>query len=264
MEVSERSTDGRGRNLAVAVTLGTTLIAAVLLVAVQEDSSFDFGLQGHTRRSELVLRSATMAIRDLSDEWDASNYYKEPFEFCGKSTLSMREVKVCAEHFLGMLDDSSDPQKANGTDRMLGFPSLRAYSHCTNASTFFQVTGCIKAVTRQLSLGDIVHLQHTGGTYEDDGLEETARDTVRTAGPNDSIEGVNGGLVSRSAEQSTASYMQRINAVGRPPPLSGCEDVGVEGCEEGAIDPEQKQRMLEALGWSQPPAQPPSSAARAA
>eukprot|EP00961_Rhodomonas_salina_P001779 24674-Rhodomonas_salina.1 len=165
MEVSERSTDGRGRNLAVAVTLGTTLIAAVLLVAVQEDSSFDFGLQGHTRRSELVLRSATMAIRDLSDEWDASNYYKvssparlfyrfamhgtesawgcqEPFEFCGKSTLSMREVKVCAEHFLGMLDDSSDPQKANGTDRMLG--DLRCICLCAPFAMSGTDTPCVR------------------------------------------------------------------------------------------------------------------------
>ena len=59
---------------------------------------------------------------------------------CGKAKLTTREAKICADHFLTLLDAAQH----NVTDlppngQLRGLPDLNVYSQCFKAKSYYQV-----------------------------------------------------------------------------------------------------------------------------
>ena len=206
-------------------------------------------------RTTLRLRSANLVIKDLAGEWDEVNFQKEPFDFCGKATMTSRQVKVCAEYFLSSRRDKlGDDSKGEGKQGTVlhNFPKLAAYGKCMLAPTNFMIKACIREVTRALAPDEIVHQTRTGSTGEDTDLERVGMHAVETAEPDSPLEGLDGGMNGQAAERSSVKFLQKVDSVGDSSkvteeevpdatgwvPEPGCTSLGLGGCDspsEGGI-----------------------------
>jgi hypothetical protein len=163
-------------------------------------------------RTELMLRSANLVIKDLADEWDEVNFNNEPFDFCGKAHMTMRQVRVCADYFLGSLRDiKGDNTKA--TSVLTGIPKLEPFDKCMLGSTEHAVKACIREVTRALTPAEMVHLSRVGTTGDDKELDAVGVHALETAKPDASLEGLNGGMDGKVRGGSRAAIPRA------PPPV---------------------------------------------
>lgn len=101
-------------------------------------------------QSKLAVRSATLVVKDLADEWQLSHYEVQPFEFCGKSTLTNRQLKACTDHFLSLM---------SGDGSMKGLPTVSAFDICMKAQNDYQLKSCIWKVSSSLQPDDFIILQ---------------------------------------------------------------------------------------------------------
>ena len=166
---------------------------ALLLLGASAPPTADGPRRMELLRTELMLRSANLVIKDLADEWDEVNFNKEPFDFCGKAHMTTRQVRVCADYFLGSLRDTKgDNTKA--TSVLSGIPKLEPFDKCMLGATEHAVRACIREVTRALTPAEMVHLSRAGTTGDDKELDAVGVHALETAKPDASLEGLNGGM----------------------------------------------------------------------
>ena len=121
----------------------------LIFLTSQDQSSIQEG-KPNLLQTKLTVRSATLVVKDLADEWQLSHYETQPFEFCGKSTLSNRQLKACADHFLSLVA---------GDGNMKGLPTIPAYDICMNAQNDYQLKSCIWAVSSAVKPDDFISMQ---------------------------------------------------------------------------------------------------------
>ncbi|EKX42963.1 hypothetical protein GUITHDRAFT_153404, partial [Guillardia theta CCMP2712] len=216
------------------------LVAVLVLFAVSTPSS-------SREKDELTLRSATLTIKDLANEYDLENHFGEgqedSFSFCGKSVLNQREVRLCAERFLSLLSGHTQGRVKEHSSQLWGLPHLTAYSRCTRAKTIDQVKGCIRSVTAALSKRAIIQHQRQGTSEFDKGLEEVAEESVKRVQGSDPIEGLNGGMNGETSEGSNSKYLQEKARGAQEGMVPGCEKLGISGCasvKDGGLRPSVK------------------------
>lgn len=276
-EVQRRLACG-GALACMCALVGTLLLAAP---PGQDDAEGAGGGAGRRRdlmRTELMLRSANLVVKDLAGEWDQVNFNREPFDFCGKAHMKTRQVKTCAEYFLSsMRDKLGDDQKGTGTDgvKLFAFPKLKAYSKCMVAPTQYMIKACIREVTRAMTPDELVHQTRTGSTGNDPELVRVAVHAIETSQPDSPLEGLNGGINGKLAEMASKKYLARVDMVGAASqvtteavpeeeyggyvPEPGCEDLGIGGCDapqQGGIKPNVKEWALEMQDTMKPPPEP--------
>ena len=148
--VSDRQTNGkRLRGLSAAVV--SALLALVLVVGIRWEHARGLQRTG-LLDSELTIRSATLVVKDLADKWQLMHYDKQPFEFCGKSQMSTRQLKACADHYLSLLAFDGSVK---------GLPTVKAFDYCMSAQNDYQLKACIWAVSSALKPSDLIALEVT-------------------------------------------------------------------------------------------------------
>lgn len=201
-----------------------------------------------------------LMIRDLSTEYQLETVAdRHPFDFCAKTELSSREVKLCAEYWLAAVRTNGhgagpSVKSLKGKVALWGFPKLAAYNRCMMTATMFQMKACIREVTRgidnvNLMAPDMLQLGKTGKlpNKETERLDKIAMHAITTAEPEAAVEGVNGGANGKMAEYTSKDFMESFNDAGMPPKTNGCENMGMAGCEparEGGVKPPEAHRAL--------------------
>jgi len=220
----------------------------LLLGAAQPPSSSAAGRAGarrtELRRTQLRLRSANLVIKDLASEWDEANFHEQPFDFCGKKHMTTRQVRVCADYFLGSLRDTAgDGTKA--TSVLNGIPKLEPYDKCMMAPTYYMIKACVREVTRALTPAEMVHQSRSGSTGEDRELDAVGMHAIATAQPDASLEGLDGGMngkvrgLTRLGPSALVRPAPCLAALGwiarlmRARPHAGCRDVGEQVSPKG-------------------------------
>lgn len=215
-------------------------------------------------QTDLRLRSAALVVRDLAAQYDLVNFKKEPFSFCGKAHITLRQAKLCAEYFLSAKRDRlgvGEPGERRQSTTLFGFPQLAAYNKCMVAPTSYMIKACIREVTRALTPDELVHQTRTGSTGHDKGLEEVGMHAIETAQPDQAVAGLNGGMNGEAAEMSSAKFLEKVDEAGDVSkvteeavpdatgwaPEKGCIDLGLGGCDSphmGGLKPKLKEWAL--------------------
>ena len=129
----------------IVCTLSFLFCTLIVAFISNRDGSFE-----DQTSTVLTVRSATLVVKDLADQWELSHYDTQPFEFCGRSVLSNRELKACADHFLSLV---------TGDGGIKGLPSVPAYDICMQAQNDYQLKSCVYAVSVALKPADFIALQ---------------------------------------------------------------------------------------------------------
>ena len=257
-----------GQRLRLSCVAGLGLLLGCMCVAARYRRGAPRGVREAQRRvgllqTELRLRSANLVIKDLAGEWDQTTFNEEPFDFCGRARLTVRQVKVCADYFLSALPDKLGDGK-DGNGQLFHFPQLAAFSKCTESPTNYMMKACIREVTRAMTPLELVHQSRTGTTGEDKELDSIASYTIDTAEPDAPLDGLDGGMAGGIAEMSSKKYLEKEDSVGDVSkvvveevpdatgwvPEPGCTDLGMGGCDspsQGGIKTRIKAKALAAL-----------------
>ena len=257
------------RRLICQAAASLLILASVVLLRVTSWSGRDSAAHaapGHADllQTDLRLRSAALVVRDLAAQYDLANFKKEPFSFCGKAHITLRQAKLCAEYFLSAKRDRlgvGEPGERRQSTTLFGFPQLAAYNKCMDAPTSYMIKACIREVTRALTPDELVHQTRTGSTGHDKGLEEVGMHAIETAQPDQAVAGLNGGMNGEAAEMSSAKFLAKVDEAGDVSkvteeavpdatgwtPEKGCIDLGLGGCDSphmGGLKPKLKEWAL--------------------
>jgi hypothetical protein len=135
------------------LTYGLILLSSpliIFLIASRDQYRHETPEQARLLQTKLTVRSATLVVKDLADEWQLTHYESQPFEFCGKNKLSNRQLKACADHFLSLV---------TGDGNMRGLPTIPAYDICMSAQNDYQLKSCIWAVSKEVTPDDFIAMQ---------------------------------------------------------------------------------------------------------